>query len=290
MNPLVDEISTLKTLAVSMLKGDLPISHHCWAVVSQGFSSYAVLLKYLEVIFLLRLSLLVGLSSYVDGQTPGVLRAGWHFLWWEQTALEFIVISVSWESGNVFRKPSLVWGDSWAMYLQSFFFFSLKLAFSWTSEVSRAVPCFLLWVGEFWTTVSPLWFLPGWCFVFYCLWSVWKSQFHLTRTVAGGACMHSAPLSIWSCPVGSQPLVKVPQIMQSLSFKFLFFQPLFLVSSHSTSFSFPSLSGGEKKASKATTANFKTWNKRGKFRATYWIKQANCSWKCGFAWCLGPIH
>lgn len=104
-------------------EGDLPISHDCWAVVSQGFSSYAVLLKYWKGIFLLLLSLLVALSRYVDGQTPGVLRAGWYFLWWKQTALEFIVISVSWESGNAFRKPSLVWGDSCAMYPQSFFFF-----------------------------------------------------------------------------------------------------------------------------------------------------------------------
>lgn len=132
---------------MNMLKGDLPISRYCWAVVSQGFSSYAVLLKYWKVIFLLLLSLVVALSRYVDGQTPGVLRAGWYFLWWKQTALEFIVISVSWESGNAFRKPSLVWGDSCAMYLQSF---SPEACFLLNKWGQQAVPRLLLWVGEFW--------------------------------------------------------------------------------------------------------------------------------------------
>lgn len=36
--PLSKWISIFKTLATNMLKGDLPISHYCWAVVSQGFS------------------------------------------------------------------------------------------------------------------------------------------------------------------------------------------------------------------------------------------------------------
>lgn len=187
-------------------EGDLPISHDCWAVVSQGFSSYAVLLKYWKGIFLLLLSLLVALSRYVDGQTPGVLRAGWYFLWWKQTALEFIVISVSWESGNAFRKPSLVWGDSCAMYPQSFFFFSWSLLSVEQVRSAGLFPAFCSRWESFEIMVSPLSFLPRWCFVFYCLWSVWKSQFHLTKSVAGGACLHSSPVNVWSCPMGSQPL------------------------------------------------------------------------------------
>lgn len=147
-----------KALAMNMLQGDLPISHYCWDVVFQGFSSDAVLLKYLRVIFLLLLSLLLGLSRYVDGQTPGVLRSGWYFLWLKQTALEFIVLSASWESGGIFRKQSGL-GYSCVKCLPSVF---LKLALCWTSEVSMgqgyvpAAPWLLLWVREFWAMVSPL--------------------------------------------------------------------------------------------------------------------------------------
>lgn len=78
MCSLVNE-SAFEDTSSEYAAGELPISHYCWDVVSQGSFSYAVLLKYLKVIFLLLLSLLVGFSRYVDGQTPGVLRAGWYF-------------------------------------------------------------------------------------------------------------------------------------------------------------------------------------------------------------------
>lgn len=244
-----------------MLKGDLPISHDCWAVVSQGFSSYAVLLKYWKVIFLLLLSLVVALSRYVDGQTPGVLRAGWYFLWWKQTALEFIVISVSWESGNAFRKPSLVWGDSCAMYLQSFFSEACFLLNKWGQQGCSPPSALGGRVLKPWSRHFCFCLDDALCFIAYD--QSGNLNFISPRLwLVGPVCIPH--LSMFeAAPWDPSPPVKVPQIMQSLPFKFLFFQSLFLVSSHSASLSFPSLSGGEKKASKATTADFKTWNKRG---------------------------
>ena len=131
--------------------------------------------------YLLLLVLLVGLSRYVDGQTPGVLRELIIFCVCEAKLNQILFSCLPLPYLEMFKKVFFGSGDVVLFSLRAFF---LSCFFCSTAERSEwlVVSCVLLCI-RFSTVVSLLLFLSWWFFMFYNLKLIVKPRSCTNKTL-----------------------------------------------------------------------------------------------------------